>query len=48
MKVRPVEAELFHTDRQADEQTGTRTDMTELRVALEILRTLLKMQPNTW
>jgi hypothetical protein len=28
MKIRPVEAELFHADRQADRQT----DMTKLRV----------------
>jgi hypothetical protein len=29
MKIRPVEAELFHTEGQTDRRTDGRTDMTE-------------------
>ena len=33
MKILPVEAELFHADRQTDRQTDRRTNMTKLTVA---------------
>jgi hypothetical protein len=33
MKIRSVEAELFHTDKGKDRQTDRQTDMTKLRVA---------------
>jgi hypothetical protein len=39
MKIRPVDAELFHADRRTDEHT---TDMTNLIVVFAILRMRLK------
>jgi hypothetical protein len=42
MKNRPVGAELFHADRRTDGRTEGRKSMTQLKVAVAILRTRLK------
>jgi hypothetical protein len=48
MRIRPVGAELFHTDRRTDGRTDGQTNTTKLTVTFRKLANAPKEEPRTW
>jgi len=50
VKIRPVEAELYHTDGRTDERTDRRKDIKKLKVAFRNFakRACFENAPNEW